>query len=173
MTKDTDDDLNDKSYQPSKQSNALNNEAPECIYTSNGEEVISETEYGRELVSKTNLNDNPSNIYQREKKEIKRKHKASNQPKDQPPKKKAPVQEKLNRQPEKPDNSDNIDSGGESDGRSALRGVEAKEEPRVARRGPGNVSLQHFCDPIATVDRSGQKRWEFKCRFCVWYVRTQ
>jgi len=172
MSKDTDDDLNDKSYQPPKRSNALDNKAPECIYTSNGEEVISETEYVRELVSKTNLNDNPSNIYQREKKEIKRKCKASNQPKDQPPKKKAPAQEQMNHQPEKLDNDDDIDSGGESDGRSALRGVEAKEAPRAARRGPGNASLQHFCDPVATVDRSGQKRWEFKCRFCVWYVRT-
>jgi hypothetical protein len=153
VSKDTDDDLNDKLYQPPKRSNALDNEAPECIYTSNGEEVISETEYGCELVSKTNLNDNPSNIYQREKKEIKQKRKASNQPKDQPPKKKALAQEEINRQPEKLDNDDDIDSGGESDGRSALRGVEAKEAPRAAHYGPGNASLQHFCDPVATVDR--------------------
>ena len=42
---------NDKSYQPPKRSNALDDEAPECIYTSGGEEVTTETEYGRELVS--------------------------------------------------------------------------------------------------------------------------
>jgi len=30
-----------------------------------------------------------------------------------------------------------IDSGDESDGRNALRGVEAREEPRVACHGPG------------------------------------
>jgi len=51
-TKDTDKDSNDKSYQPPKCSNALDNEAPESIYTSNGEEVTMETEYGRELVSR-------------------------------------------------------------------------------------------------------------------------
>jgi hypothetical protein len=33
-----------------------------------------------------------------------------------------------------------IDSGDESDGRNALREVEAREEPRAARRGPGNAS---------------------------------
>ena len=49
-TKDIDDDPKDKSYQPLKCSNALDDEAPECIYTSNGEEVTSETEFGRELV---------------------------------------------------------------------------------------------------------------------------
>jgi len=50
--KDRDDDPNDKSYHPPKHSNALDNEAPECIYTSNGEEAITETEYGRKVVSK-------------------------------------------------------------------------------------------------------------------------
>src|ERR1700733_12582687 len=34
---------------------------------------------------------------------------------------------------------DNIDSGDESDGRNALRGVEAQEEPTVAVCGPGNA----------------------------------
>lgn len=49
-TKEIDDDPKDKSYQPLKHSNALDDEAPECIYTSDGEEVTSETEFGRELV---------------------------------------------------------------------------------------------------------------------------
>jgi hypothetical protein len=40
------DDKNDRTYQPPKRSNALDNEAPKSIYTSNGEEVITETEYG-------------------------------------------------------------------------------------------------------------------------------
>jgi len=64
-----------------------------------------------------------------------------------------------------------IDSGDESDGKSALRQVEAREEPKAAWRGPGNASMQHFHDPTATVDRSGQKHWEFQCWFCTWYVK--
>ena len=95
----------DKSYHPPKRSNALDNEAPEYIYTSNGEEVTGETEYGRELVSRTNLNVDPSKIYQREKKVLKRKRKADNQPKGQPPKKKAPAHENINCQPEKLDDN--------------------------------------------------------------------
>jgi len=63
-----------------------------------------------------------------------------------------------------------IDSGDESDGKSALRNVETREEPKAARRGPGNESLKHFHDPVPTVDKSGVKRWEFRCRFCSWYV---
>jgi hypothetical protein len=51
-TKDTDDDPKDKSYQPPKCSNALDDEAPKCIYASDGEEVTSETEFGRELVGR-------------------------------------------------------------------------------------------------------------------------
>jgi len=85
--------------------------------------------------------------------------------------KKVPAQKLAHQLKETDNDSDaGIDSGDESDGKSALRNVEAREEPRAARRGPGNASMQHFHDPIATVDRSGQKRWEFRCRFCVWYV---
>jgi hypothetical protein len=51
-TKDINEDLNDKLYQPPKHSNALDDEAPESIYTSNGEEVTMEPEYGRELVGR-------------------------------------------------------------------------------------------------------------------------
>ena len=47
----SDDDPKDKSYQPLKHSNALNDKAPKCIYTSDVEEVSSETEFGCELVS--------------------------------------------------------------------------------------------------------------------------
>ncbi len=46
----TDHKPNNKSYQPPKHSNALDNEAPGCIYASDGEEVITETEYSHELV---------------------------------------------------------------------------------------------------------------------------
>jgi hypothetical protein len=57
-TKEIGDDPKDKSYQPLKRSNALDDEALECIYTSDGEEVTSETEFGRELVGgKKNLKD--------------------------------------------------------------------------------------------------------------------
>ena len=45
-----DDDKKDKMYQPPKLSSALDDEAPEQIYGSDGEELISETEYGLELV---------------------------------------------------------------------------------------------------------------------------
>jgi hypothetical protein len=37
-------------YQPPKHSSALDDEAPEQIYSSDGEELISETEYSHELV---------------------------------------------------------------------------------------------------------------------------
>lgn len=63
-----------------------------------------------------------------------------------------------------------IDSGSESDGKGALRDVEVREEPKAARRGPGNASMQHFHEPTAAVDKSGQKRWVFQCQFCTWYV---
>ena len=66
-----------------------------------------------------------------------------------------------------------IDSGDDSDGRNILRGVEGSEEPRVACHGPGNVSMQHFHKPSATVDRWGKKCWEFLCRFCAWYVKNR
>ena len=46
-----------------------------------------------------------------------------------------------------------IDSGGESDGKGALKEVEAREEPKAAC-GPGNESLKHFYDPTPIVDRS-------------------
>ncbi len=64
-----------------------------------------------------------------------------------------------------------IDSGAESDGKNALREVEEREGPKAARRGPGNASMLHFYDPTAIVDRSGQMRWEFRCRFCTWYIQ--
>ena len=64
-----------------------------------------------------------------------------------------------------------IDSGDESDGRSALKGVEVREELRAAHCSPGNASMQHFHDPMATVDKLGQKCWEFQCCFCAWYVK--
>jgi hypothetical protein len=49
-TEDDCEDPKDKSYEPPKRSNALDDEAPERIYSSGGEEVTSETEQGRELV---------------------------------------------------------------------------------------------------------------------------
>ena len=45
-----DDNRKDKTYQPPKHSSALDDEAPEQIYGSDGEELMSETEYGHELV---------------------------------------------------------------------------------------------------------------------------
>jgi hypothetical protein len=63
---------------------------------------------------------------------------------------------------------EDIDSGNESDGKSALRDVEAQERAQGARRGPRNASMQHFHDPTPTVDGSGAKRWEFRCKYCRW-----
>ena len=45
------DDREDKTYKPPKHSNALDGEAPQSIYASDGEEVTTETEYGRMVVS--------------------------------------------------------------------------------------------------------------------------
>ena len=45
------DDEKDKAYRPPKHSSALDDEAPEQIYGSDGEELTSETDRGRELVS--------------------------------------------------------------------------------------------------------------------------
>ena len=47
-----DDSAKDRTYQPPKHSNPLDDEAPQTIYTTEGEEITSETEYGRELVRK-------------------------------------------------------------------------------------------------------------------------
>ena len=47
-----DDDPEDKTYKPPKKSNALENEAPQAIFGSDGEEISSETEHGREVVSR-------------------------------------------------------------------------------------------------------------------------
>jgi len=44
------DEEKDKMYQPPKHSNALDDEAPEQIYGSDGEELTNKTEYGCELV---------------------------------------------------------------------------------------------------------------------------
>ena len=71
-----------------------------------------------------------------------------------------------------PDSDDqmDIDSGDESDGKNALRKVEVREELKAGWQGPGNASMQHFHEPTAIVDRSRNKHWEFRCRFCPWYV---
>ena len=44
-------DGKDRTYWPPKRSNTLDDEAPGSIYGSDGEELMSETEWGRELVS--------------------------------------------------------------------------------------------------------------------------
>jgi hypothetical protein len=51
LTGSKDDDLNDKTYKPPKHSNALDDEAPQSIHASDGEKVMTETEYGHEVVS--------------------------------------------------------------------------------------------------------------------------
>ena len=45
------DDQEDKTYKPPKHSNALDGEAPQPIYASDGEEVTTKTDYGRMVVS--------------------------------------------------------------------------------------------------------------------------
>ena len=50
QTEDNNDNIKDKIYWLSKHSNALDGEAPKSIYGSDGEEVMIETEHGRELV---------------------------------------------------------------------------------------------------------------------------
>ena len=51
-TKNDNNNLKNKSYRPLKHSDVLDNEAPESIYASDGEEIMSETEYGCEQVSR-------------------------------------------------------------------------------------------------------------------------
>ena len=48
---DDSDDAKDTTYHPPKRSNALEDQAPKVIFGSSGEEVSSETELGREVVS--------------------------------------------------------------------------------------------------------------------------
>jgi hypothetical protein len=50
-TKDINEDVEDKLYQPPKRCNALDDEVPECIYTNAGDKVTGKTEFGHELVS--------------------------------------------------------------------------------------------------------------------------
>ncbi|KAJ2920184.1 hypothetical protein MD484_g20, partial [Candolleomyces efflorescens] len=62
-----------------------------------------------------------------------------------------------------------LDSGDESDGRTALDAVHATDASRNegARRGPINLSMQHFHDPEPVVEpKSGMKQWEFRCKHC-------
>jgi len=49
---DDDSSKKDKTYWPPKRCNPLDDEAPESIYTGDGDEITIETEYGRELVSR-------------------------------------------------------------------------------------------------------------------------
>ncbi|KAF8989889.1 hypothetical protein BDQ17DRAFT_1256428, partial [Cyathus striatus] len=60
------------------------------------------------------------------------------------------------------------DSGDESDGKSALRAVEEREQKQGRQPGPSNASLQYFHDSIATQDKNGSKHWQFQCRYCLW-----
>ncbi|KAI0284497.1 hypothetical protein BC826DRAFT_1125437, partial [Russula brevipes] len=65
-----------------------------------------------------------------------------------------------------------VDTTEESDGQSALRETEAREQALGARRGPPNASLQHFHDPVPVVDKTRRERWEFKCKYCRCSVRS-
>lgn len=59
----------------------------------------------------------------------------------------------------------------ESDGESALRGVEEQEaKASGGKRGPKNETLKHWHGPIPTRDPKQGLRWEFKCRYCSAYV---
>ena len=58
----------------------------------------------------------------------------------------------------------------ESDGESALRALEAQEQSQGAHRGPANGSLQHFHDPVPVLSKDHSLQWEFKCKYCPWYV---
>ena len=64
-----------------------------------------------------------------------------------------------------------ISSGSESDGQSALRQVEEREAAnKGGKRGPENKSLQHWKDPVPTVDVKQGLRWMFRCRYCQAYA---
>ena len=54
-------------------------------------------------------------------------------------------------------NPGDIDSRDESDGRTVLRNVEAREQSKAAHHGPSNASMQHFHEPTPVEDRMGNK----------------
>ena len=58
-----DDDEKDKTYKPPKHSSTLDDEAPEQIYGSDGEELVSETDYGHKLVRPYIHMSNPASLY--------------------------------------------------------------------------------------------------------------
>ncbi|KAL1939855.1 hypothetical protein VTO73DRAFT_9555 [Trametes versicolor] len=68
-------------------------------------------------------------------------------------------------------NEQAVSSGEESDGKTALRQVEAQDAAASRKRGPTNTSLQHWHAPVPVRDRNLGNRWQFKCRYCA-AVRT-
>ncbi|KZP11300.1 hypothetical protein FIBSPDRAFT_962401 [Athelia psychrophila] len=66
----------------------------------------------------------------------------------------------------KPAGSDReISTEEESDGKSAINKVCARAVP--GRRGPKNLTLQHWHTPVAVVEPGAiPNRWEFKCKHC-------
>ncbi|KAJ7588339.1 hypothetical protein C8J56DRAFT_68016, partial [Mycena floridula] len=153
-------DTGNLAYHPPKQSDELDDEAPEELYGSDGEELVSLTERGQEMHRR------------REEKNRKRKHvpAPSDSNADAPVlKSKAPKKKrkKAVRQPSGKSQDDvmEISSADESDGRSALRAVEKQEKPKGARHGPRNESMQHYYAPVAVIKKR-EKRWEFSCRYC-------
>lgn len=61
------------------------------------------------------------------------------------------------------------DDDGKSDGESAVRAAQAREERRQkgAQRGPENTTLRHWnFPPVAVHDLKFGDRWRFDCRWC-------
>lgn len=147
-------DNDNKAYKPPKKSNPFDDEAPEDIYNDDGEELEIETEKGKEIVcTKACKRPEVLTLVQREKRAAKQKRKAQSKLSGQPPKKKIRT---VNVNSQKTTDSD-IDSGDESDGKSALREVETSDHTKSARRGPQNRSMQHFHEPVAVTETGGKK----------------
>ena len=94
---------------------------------------------------------------------------------DSAPKKRAPKgksttkQQKLNSQDTNPHAPSSED---ESDGLTALRGVEEAEQGQSGmERGPASTTRTHWHPPMKLVELgSSTLRWKFKCRYCNKYV---
>lgn len=72
------------------------------------------------------------------------------------------------RKNDKPAESDGeISTEQESDGKSAINKVRAKARAAPGRRGPKNLTLQHWHTPVAIVEPGTiPNRWQFKCKHC-------
>ncbi|KAF5326856.1 hypothetical protein D9619_005142 [Psilocybe cf. subviscida] len=148
---DVDSDGNDPDYMPPKRARE-EPESPTHIYDSDDNEIVEDTEKGTSLKERQSA--------KKAKKDMKKKENSTSQKK-----KKATQKKTLKGTVEEPVE---IDSGDKSDGQSALKQVVevAQKLAGNARRGPANVTMQNFTEPVPVSDVKGELHWEFCCKRC-------